>query len=82
MHVEMIQFSRLRLADDLPRFVEPLQGNGIVGEIHVPTYIIRRKAVDFAIPLITDMRLAQRFVEALVAKDLGDLAVKSWDEYA
>jgi carbamoyl-phosphate synthase large subunit len=45
-------------------------------------YIIRRKAVDFAIPLITELRLAQRFVEALVAKGLDDLHVKSWDEYA
>ena len=44
-------------------------------------YIIRRKAVDFGIPLITDLRLAQRFVEALVAKRLDDLQVKSWDEY-
>lgn len=45
-------------------------------------YIIRRKAVDFAIPLITELRLAQRFVEALVSKRLDDLHVKSWDEYA
>jgi hypothetical protein len=37
--------------------------------------------VDFAIPLITEVRLAQRFAEALVSKSLGDLAVKSWDEY-
>jgi carbamoyl-phosphate synthase large subunit len=44
-------------------------------------YIIRRKAVDFAIPLITDVHLAQRFAEALVAKRLESLAIKSWDEY-
>ncbi|MET0163380.1 MAG: hypothetical protein ABW318_00065 [Vicinamibacterales bacterium] len=44
-------------------------------------YIIRRKAVDFAIPLITGLRLAKRFVEALVAKRLDELHVKSWDEY-
>ena len=44
-------------------------------------YIIRRKAVDFAIPLITELRLAQRFVDALVSKGLDDLQVKSWDEY-
>ena len=30
---EIIQFSRLRLVDDLPRFVEALQGKGVVGEI-------------------------------------------------
>jgi carbamoyl-phosphate synthase large subunit len=44
-------------------------------------YIIRRKAVDFAIPLITELRLAQRFVEALATKAVDDLHVKSWDEY-
>ena len=32
---EIIQFSRLRLVDDLPRFVETLQGKGVVGEIVV-----------------------------------------------
>ena len=29
----IIQFSRLRLVDDLPGFVEALQGKGVVGEI-------------------------------------------------
>ena len=29
----IIQFSRLRLVDDLPRLVEALQGKGVVGEI-------------------------------------------------
>ena len=32
---EIIQFSRLRLVDDLPRLVEALQGKGVVGEIPV-----------------------------------------------
>ena len=35
---EIIQFSRLRLVDDLPRFVEALQGKGVVGEILVRAY--------------------------------------------
>ena len=42
--MRIIQFSRLRLVDDLPRLVEALQGKGVVGEIRVPTYSIRRKA--------------------------------------
>jgi carbamoyl-phosphate synthase large subunit len=45
-------------------------------------YMIRRKAVDLAIPLITNMQLAQRFVDALSKKTLDDLQVKSWAEYA
>ena len=44
-------------------------------------YLIRRKAVDFAVPLITEVRLAQRFVEALAARPLESLAIKSWEEY-
>ena len=44
-------------------------------------YIIRRKAVDFAIPLFTNMQLARRFVEAISRKSLTDLQIKSWDEY-
>jgi hypothetical protein len=39
--------------------------------------------VDFGIPLITDIQLAQRFVEALalVSKRIEDLQVKSWRDY-
>ena len=44
-------------------------------------YIIRRQAVDFGIPLITNIQLAQRFVEAISRKQLDDLEIKSWGEY-
>jgi len=44
-------------------------------------YLIRRKAVDFNIPLITNIKLAKRLVEALNNIELKDLKVKSWDEY-
>lgn len=44
-------------------------------------YIIRRKAVDFNVPLITNLQLAQRFVKAINQTSLADLQVKSWDEY-
>jgi len=44
-------------------------------------YLIRRKAVDFNIPLITNIKLAKRLVEALNNTELKDLKVKSWDEY-
>jgi len=44
-------------------------------------YIIRRTAVDFAIPLFTNVRLARRFVEALSRKTIKDLQIKSWNEY-
>jgi carbamoyl-phosphate synthase large subunit len=44
-------------------------------------YLIRRKAVDFSVPLITNIQLAERFVDALSRKPLGDLQIKSWAEY-
>jgi carbamoyl-phosphate synthase large subunit len=45
-------------------------------------YLIRRKAADFGIPLITNIQLAQRFVEAISKKKLTELQIKSWQEYA
>jgi len=45
-------------------------------------YLIRRKAADFGIPLVTNIQLAQRLVEALSKKRLQDLEIKSWQEYA
>jgi carbamoyl-phosphate synthase large subunit len=44
-------------------------------------YLIRRKAVDFDVPLITNLQLAKRFAEALYRTKTDDLNVKSWDEY-
>lgn len=44
-------------------------------------YLIRRTAVDFNTPLITNLQLAKRFVEAISSTKIEDLQVKSWDEY-
>ncbi|MEW6614397.1 MAG: carbamoyl-phosphate synthase (glutamine-hydrolyzing) large subunit [Thermodesulfobacteriota bacterium] len=44
-------------------------------------YIIRRKAVDFGVSLITNIQLANRFAETLANKNLESLEIKSWDEY-
>ena len=44
-------------------------------------YLIRRKAVDFNVPLITNIQLAKRFVEAFSRTSLDDLKIKSWNEY-
>jgi carbamoyl-phosphate synthase large subunit len=44
-------------------------------------YLIRRKSIDFNIPLITNLQLAKRFVEAIYENQLNDLKIKSWDEY-
>ncbi len=44
-------------------------------------YLIRRKAIDFNVPLITNLQLAKRFIEAISRTPLKALKVKSWDEY-
>jgi carbamoyl-phosphate synthase large subunit len=44
-------------------------------------YIIRRAAVDFNIPLITNARLASAFIYAISRYKKEELTVKSWDEY-
>jgi carbamoyl-phosphate synthase large subunit len=44
-------------------------------------YLIRRKAVDFNVPLITNLQHAKRFVEAISRLSLDGLHIKSWDEY-
>ncbi len=44
-------------------------------------YTIRRSAVDFNIPLITNARLASAFLTAICKNNLDDIKIKSWDEY-
>lgn len=44
-------------------------------------YEIRRGAIDFNIPLITNARLASAFIHAICKKDIEDIKITSWDEY-
>jgi carbamoyl-phosphate synthase large subunit len=44
-------------------------------------YLIRRTAVDYNIPLITNSRLAAAFIYAFCKKDISELSLKSWREY-
>ena len=44
-------------------------------------YLIRRTAVDFNVPLFTNLQLAKLFVKSIKKYKIEDLAVKSWDEY-
>ena len=77
--------------------VSELLENGLPGQgtldliINIPTrafvgentdgYIIRRKAVDMSIPLITNRQLAEAFISALAESKVGGLKAKAWDEY-
>jgi carbamoyl-phosphate synthase large subunit len=44
-------------------------------------YRLRRLAVDYSIPILTNLQAADLFVQALAAKRPGDLAIKHWAEY-
>jgi len=44
-------------------------------------YSIRRSAIDYNIPLITNARLASAFIHAFYHIELEQLPIKSWDEY-
>ena len=75
-----------------PNVIDCLQSGAVDLVINIPKnyqeqeltndYLIRRKAVDLGIPLITNLQLAQRFIEAISRKRLTDLRIKGWAEYA
>ncbi len=79
------------LSGEKPNVSEYLENRKIDLVINIPKnyqeeeltndYIIRRKAVDFAIPLFTNLQLARRFVEAISHKSIKDLQIKSWKEH-
>lgn len=44
-------------------------------------YKIRRSAIDFNIPLLTNSRLASAFISAFCKIKLDDIEIKAWSEY-
>ncbi len=44
-------------------------------------YLIRRRAVDFGIPLLTNIQLANRLAEALARKGIDDLKIRDLQSY-
>ncbi|MCF8362327.1 MAG: carbamoyl-phosphate synthase (glutamine-hydrolyzing) large subunit [Prolixibacteraceae bacterium] len=44
-------------------------------------YRIRRNAIDFNIPLITNARVASAFIYSFCKYNIEDLSIKSWNEY-
>jgi carbamoyl-phosphate synthase large subunit len=44
-------------------------------------YQIRRGAIDFNIPLLTNARLASAFIQAFCTITVDDIQIKSWSEY-
>ena len=44
-------------------------------------YKIRRAAIDFNVPLLTNDRLASAFINSFCTMNVDDIAIKAWDEY-
>jgi len=44
-------------------------------------YLIRRKAVDFNIPLLTNAQITKLFIESISKKKIEELEIKEWGEY-
>ena len=44
-------------------------------------YLIRRTAVDYNVPLVTNRQIALRLAESLSRTSLDELEIKSWSEY-
>ena len=79
------------LENKTPNAVDVLKSGVIDLVINIPKdfkeeeltndYIIRRTAVDFGIPLITNMQLAQRLAESLQRYSVDSLKIDSWNTY-
>ena len=78
-------------AENEPKAVEMLQKGEIDLVVNIPKnltqgeldngYKVRRAAVDFNIPLITNARLATSFIIAFCKKPLDEIEIKAWDEF-
>ena len=71
--VEMLQKGEIDLVVNIPK-------NLTQGELD-NGYKVRRAAVDFNIPLITNARLATSFIIAFCKKPLEEIEIKAWDEF-
>ena len=79
------------LKGHFPSALKMLQDKEIDLEINVPKnftpvelkngYMLRRAAVDFNIPLITNARLATAFIRAFCGMSKDEIQIKSWDQY-
>ncbi len=71
--IELIKTRQVDLVVNIPKDLSPNELNN--------DYMIRRSAVDFNVPLITNARLASAFILAFCKLSIDDLEIKSWEEY-
>ena len=71
--LQMIHDKEIHLVINIPKNLTQVElENG---------YKIRRAAVDFNIPLVTNTRLASAFITAFCNLPVDQMEIKSWDEY-
>ncbi len=71
--MDMIAQKRFDLVINIPKDLSERElSNG---------YQIRRASIDYAIPLITNARLARAFIKAFYKMNEDHIQIKHWDEY-
>ena len=71
--VDLIRKGEVDLVVNIPKDLSQTELNN--------DYIIRRSAVDFNVPLLTNARVANAFIQAFCRLENEEIAIKSWDEY-
>ena len=71
--IELIQSREVDLVVNIPKNLSPSELDN--------DYSIRRAAVDYNVPLLTNARLASAFILAFCRLSIDDLAIRGWDEY-
>ncbi len=71
--IELIKKGEVDLVVNIPKDLSQTELNN--------DYSIRRSAVDFNVPLLTNTRVANAFILAFCRLDQEEMAIKSWDEY-
>ncbi|WP_185873055.1 carbamoyl-phosphate synthase (glutamine-hydrolyzing) large subunit [Blattabacterium cuenoti] len=72
--IELIKNKKLDLIINIPK-------KNTVNKKLDHDYVIRRSAIDFNIPLLTNTRLAKAFINAFCSLSMKELLIKSWNEY-
>ena len=71
--VDLIMQGKIELVINIPDDYD--------AEVIEDDYVIRRLAVDFSIPLLTNLQIAKLFIEAISSISLSDLKSEPWDYY-
>jgi len=64
-----------------PQVVINIPGDMGIASGSDPDFGLRRRVVDHGIPLITNLKLAGHYCEAVTRLSLDDLKIKAWQEY-